>query len=43
MKVADAGIAKNRAERGYHLLDALKRIPGRNKLGEIDADELLNG
>lgn len=41
LKVADPELGKRRAERGYSLLDALERIPGRNKLGEVEADELL--
>lgn len=34
----DPELRKSRAERGYSLLKALKRIPGHNKLGEIDTN-----
>lgn len=34
--------AKNRAEHGYSLLQAIRRIPGRNKIGEIETDRLLS-
>ncbi len=39
LKMDDPELVKGRADRGYRLLDALERIPGKNKLGEIDADE----
>lgn len=37
----DPKLVKSRAERGYRLLGALERIPGRNKQGDIDADRFL--
>jgi len=41
MRLTDPTHIQNRAERGYRLLGALKRIPGRNKQGDIDRDELV--
>lgn len=41
MALSDAAHIQNRAERGYRLLGALTRIPGRNKQGELDRDELV--
>lgn len=32
---------KSHAERGYNLLDSLKRLPGRNELSEVEPDRLL--
>jgi len=37
----DENRAKNRVELGYRLLEALQRIPGRNNIGEVEADRLL--
>lgn len=34
--------SKNYAERGYKLLDALERIPGYDKMGDLDAGTLAN-
>lgn len=41
LRLDDAELKANRAERGYKLLEAVQRIPGRNKLGAIDADRLM--
>jgi plasmid maintenance system antidote protein VapI len=41
MRLTDPTHIQNRAERGYRLLGALKRIPGRNKQGDMDRDELV--
>jgi addiction module HigA family antidote len=38
----DLAFIKSRAERGYRLLESLQRIPGRNKLDEVEADRLLD-
>jgi hypothetical protein len=41
LRLDDQEHIKNRAERGAALLDTIERIPGRNKLGEVEADRLL--
>jgi addiction module HigA family antidote len=41
LRIDDPDLRKNRAERGYRLLESLQRIPGRNKLDEVEADQLL--
>lgn len=34
--------AENRAQQGWSLLETIRRIPGRNQAGEIEADRLLS-
>jgi addiction module HigA family antidote len=41
LRLDDQEHIKNRAERGAALLDTIERIPGRNKLGVIEANRLL--
>jgi addiction module HigA family antidote len=41
MRLNDPELVQNRAHRGYVLLGALRRIPGRNKLDEVELDRLL--
>jgi len=41
LRLDDPELIKNRAERGAALLESIERIPGRNKLGETEADRLL--
>jgi addiction module HigA family antidote len=41
MRLGDPELVQGRANRGYALLGALKRIPGRNKLDEVESDRLL--
>ena len=42
LRLGDPELIQSRANRGYALLGALKRIPGRNKLDEVESDRLLN-
>jgi addiction module HigA family antidote len=42
MRLEDPEHIKNRASRGYALLDALQRIPGRDKLEVVESDRLLS-
>jgi hypothetical protein len=42
MRLSDPQLAQNRAKHGYALLGALRRIPGRNKLDEVELDRLLS-
>ena len=42
MGLSDPELIQSRANRGYALLGALKRIPGRNKLDEVESDRLLS-
>ncbi|WP_057461771.1 helix-turn-helix domain-containing protein [Pseudovibrio sp. POLY-S9] len=42
LQAPDKDWATNRAEQAYRLLDRLKKIPGRNETGELDAELLLS-
>jgi addiction module HigA family antidote len=41
MRLSDPELIQSRANRGYALLGAFGRIPGRNKLDEVELDRLL--
>jgi addiction module HigA family antidote len=42
MRLSDPELVQSRAHRGYVFLEALRRIPGRNKVDEVESDRLLN-
>ena len=41
LRVVDADLVQHRASRAYALLDAIVRLPGRDKMGEVEPARLL--